>query len=124
VSGAQTSTEETEGTASQGYDPVDETLSKYLQERLSLRNTFLFSVQCLKISMRRNPDSIQMMKQLAASVPRVVCEMNFLDSVSTKWRLYQADADILPEWVETPNNHVASIDDYWTGHGYPHRRMV
>jgi len=40
----------------------------------------------------------------------VACRMNFLDSVSTEWRLYQADADIplAPEWVETPNCHVAS----------------
>jgi len=68
--------------------------SKYLQERLPLRNTFLFSVQCLKLSIRRNPDSIQMMKQLAASVPHMACEMNFLDLVSTEWRLYQVDADI------------------------------
>jgi len=42
--------------------------------------------------MRRNPDIIQMMKQLAALVPRVTCELDFLDSVSTEWRLYQADA--------------------------------
>jgi len=81
-----------------------------------LWNTFLFSVQCLKISIRRNPDSIQLMKQLAASVPRVACEMNFLDSMSTKWRLYQADADIPAEWAETLNGHVASVDEYCTGH--------
>jgi len=60
--------------------------------------------------MRRNPDSIQMMKQLAASVPRVAREMNLLDLVSTERRLYQADADIPPEWAETPNGHVASVD--------------
>jgi len=77
-----------------------------------LKNTFLFNIQCLKPSMRRNPDSIQMMKQLAASVPRIACEMNFLDSLSTEWRLYQADADIPLEWVETPNGHVASVDEY------------
>ena len=88
--------------------------SKYLQERLSLRNTFLFSAQCLKLSMKRNPDSIQVMKQLAASVPLVACEMNFLDSMSTEWRLYQADVDIPPEWAETPNGHVASVDEYWS----------
>jgi len=41
---------------------------------------------------RSNSDSIQMMKQLAASMPHVACAMNFLDSVSTEWRLYQADA--------------------------------
>jgi len=55
-----------------------------------------------------------MMKQLAASVPRVSCELNFFDSVSTEWRLYQADADIRAEWVETPNGHVASVDEYWS----------
>jgi len=65
-----------------------------------------------------------MMKQLAASVPHVACEMNLLDSLSTKWRLYQADADIPPEWAETPNGHVVSVDEYCTGHGYQHRRMV
>jgi len=26
----------------------------------------------------------------------------------------QADADIPPEWVETPNGHVASVDEYWS----------
>ena len=88
--------------------------SKYLQDTLPLWNTFLFSVQCLKPSMRRNPDSIQMMKQLAASVPHMACEMNFLDSVSTECRLYQADADIPLEWVERPNGHVASVDEYWS----------
>jgi len=62
--------------------------SKYLQERLPLKNKFMFSVQCLKPSMKSNPDSIQMLKQLAASVPHVACEMSFLDSVSTEWRLY------------------------------------
>ena len=90
---------------------------KYLQERLPLKNMFLFSVQCSKLSMRRNPDSIQMMKQLAASVPQVACEMNFLDSVSTEWRLYQADADIPAEWAETLNGHGALVDEYCTGHG-------
>jgi len=44
--------------------------------------------------MRTNPDSIQMINTLAASVPHVASDMNFLDSVSTEWRLYQADADI------------------------------
>jgi len=54
------------------------------------------------------------MKQLAASVPRVACEMNFLDSVSTEWRLYQAGADIPAEWAETLNGHGASVDEYWS----------
>ena len=43
--------------------------SMYLQERLPLPNKFLLSVQCLKPSMRSNPDSIQMINTLAASVP-------------------------------------------------------
>jgi len=88
--------------------------SKYLQEILPLQNTFMFSIQCLLPSMRRNPDIIQMMKQLAASVPRLACKMNFLDSVSTEWKLYQADADIPLEWVETPNGHGVSVDEYWS----------
>jgi len=88
--------------------------STYLQERLPLQNKFLFSVQCLKPSMRSNPDSIQMMNTLAASVPHVACDMNFLDSVSTEWRLYQVDADISPEWAESADGHVASVDEYWS----------
>jgi len=60
--------------------------NQYLQERLALQNKFLFSVQCLKPSMRTNPDSIQMINTLAASVPHVASDMNFLDSVSTEWR--------------------------------------
>ena len=55
-----------------------------------------------------------MIKQLAASVPHMACEMNFLDSVSTEWRLYQADADIPLEWAESPNGHVASVYEYWS----------
>ena len=55
-----------------------------------------------------------MLKQLAALVPHVACEMNFLDSVSTKWRLYEADADIPQEWAESPNGRVASVDEYWS----------
>jgi len=61
-----------------------------------------------------NPDSIQMINTLAASVPHVACKMNFLDSMSTKWRLYQADADISPEWIESADGHVASVDEYWS----------
>lgn len=68
--------------------------SKYLQERLPLQNRFLFCIQCLMPLMRNNPDSIQMINTLATSVPRVACGLNFLCSVSTKWRLYQADANI------------------------------
>ena len=43
-------------------------------------------------------------------------ELNFLDSVSTEWRLYQQDADIPLEWVETPNGHVASVDEVTCSH--------
>jgi len=34
-----------------------------------------------------------------------------LDSVSTKWRLNQVDADIAPEWTESADGHVASDGD-------------
>jgi len=88
--------------------------SKYLQERLPLQNKFLLSVQCLKPSMRSIPDSIQMINTLAASVPHMACEMKFLDSVFTEWRMYQADADISPEWIESADGHVASVDEYWS----------
>jgi len=52
--------------------------SQYLQERLPLQIKFLFSIQCLKPSMRTSPDSIQMINTLAASVPHVASDMNFL----------------------------------------------
>ena len=44
----------------------------------------------------------------------MACGLNFLDSVSTEWRLYQADADISPEWTESADGHVASVDDFWS----------
>jgi len=88
--------------------------SSYLQERLQLHNTFLFNVQCLKPSMRNNPDSIQMINTLATSVPHVACGLKFCESVSTEWRLYEADADILQEWVESADGRVASVDDFWS----------
>ena len=85
--------------------------SKYLQERLPLQNKFLLSVQYLKPSMRSIPDSIN---TLAVSVPHMACEMKFLDSVFTEWRMYQADADISPEWIESADGHVALVDEYWS----------
>ena len=86
--------------------------SQYLQERLPLQNKFLFSMQCLKPSMRTNPDSIQMINTLAASVPHVASDMNFLDLVSAEWKLYQADADISPEWAESADGSVVPVDEY------------
>lgn len=55
-----------------------------------------------------------MINTLATLVPHVACGLNFLDSMSTEWRLYQADADILPEWAESADGHVVSIDDFWS----------
>ena len=60
------------------------------------------------------PHSMQMINTLAASVPHMACDMNFLDSVSTEQRLYQADADISPEWIESADGHVVSFDEYWS----------
>ena len=90
--------------------------SKYLQERLLLQNKFLFSVSVSshQWELRSNPNSIQMINMLAASVLHTACGLNFLDSVSTEGRLYQADADISTEWTKSADGYVAGVDNFWS----------
>ena len=58
--------------------------AKYLQQRLPLKNKFLFNIQCLKPSNRRNPETNDMIKGLAVSLPHINEELSFLDSVATE----------------------------------------
>jgi hypothetical protein len=55
-----------------------------------------------------------MINTLAASMPHLACELNFLDAVSTEWRLYQADVDISAEWAVSADGDVVPVDQYWS----------
>ena len=54
-----------------------------------------------------------MIHVLAASMPHLESDLRFLDSVSTEWRLYQADADISPDWAVTHDDGIVPVDKYW-----------
>ena len=57
-----------------------------------------------------------MIHVLAASMPHLASDLRFLDSVSTEWRLYQADADISPDWAVTHQNQIKSFNVYKAAH--------
>ena len=84
-----------------------------IQEALNTeKNEFLFNVQCLTPSKKGNAETNQMIHVLAASMPHLASDLRFLDSVSTEWRLYQADADISPDWAVTHDDGVVPVDKY------------
>jgi len=85
---------------------------KYLQQRLPLKNQFLHNVQCLKPASRNNAETVKMIGALCTCLPQLSDEVGFSDSVSSDWKLYQADDNITPDWATSADGSTLPVDIY------------
>ena len=90
------------------------TAAKYLQEKLPLKNSWLYCVRCLNPALRKELCTNDIIMSLVPLMPQVSgFDTSFSDKVCTEWFLYQHDTDIMEAWWKDTDGVLLSVDKYW-----------